>query len=166
MKRVGVALSAWLLALSMFIPTQAVAQEVTEAHLRAAWAAIQALGVNDEFDGALPDLAVQVQTVLLQRRPDLTNQITTTVNQVALDLVATRRAINDQAARIWAETFTEDELNTIVEFYNGEVGRKLAEVYPTVLGATVDAFQVWYQTTAEQLLQRSVAALEQQGFTF
>lgn len=166
MKRFGVALSSWLLALALIGPMPAGAQEITQTHLRAAWEAIRALGVDDEFDNALPDLAVQVQTVLVQRRPDLANQITTTVNQVALNLVATRRALNDQAARIWALVFTEEELGVIVQFYNSEVGRKLAQIYPDVLGETVDAFQIWYQATAEQLLEQSVAALEQQGYAF
>lgn len=166
MKRVGVLLGALLMALNFAVPSSVSAQEITPSHLRAAWEAIRALGVNDEFDQALPDLSTQVQGILMQRRPDLSRQITATVNQVALDLVPRRRELNDNAARIWAMQFTEAELIEIAAFYNGETGQKLAATYPAVLQETVGVFEEWYQALANEMLRLSVEAFREQGIQF
>jgi hypothetical protein len=142
------------------------AQELTDAHLRAAQDAIRALGVTNQFDQALPDLVIQVQGILMQRRPDLSRQITTVVNQVALDLVARRRDLNNDAARIWALTFTQEELVLITTFYNSETGRKLSQMYPQVMTETGQAFENWYQRLAEEMLDRTLLEFQQQGIAF
>ena len=166
MKRVGVLLSAWLMMFAIAAPTSVRAQDITGAHLGAAWDAIRALGVNTQFDEALPNLSEQVQSLLMQRRPDLSRQIAATVNQIALDLVVRRRELNDDAARIWALTFTEEELIAIAAFYNSEAGRKLAQNYPGVLQETAGAVDAWYQLLAEEMLDRTLQAFQQQGIVF
>lgn len=164
MHRLGKLFCAVLVAAIMSTPGEA--QELTDAHLRAAQDAIRALGVTNQFDQALPDLVIQVQGILMQRRPDLARQITTVVNQVALDLVARRRDLNNDAARIWALTFTQDELVLITTFYNSETGRKLSQMYPQVMTETGQAFENWYQRLAEEMLDRTLLEFQQQGVAF
>jgi hypothetical protein len=154
------------LLVAAIVSSPGTAQELTDAHLRAAQDAIRALGVTNQFDQALPDLVLQVQGVLMQRRPDLSRQITTVVNQVALDLVARRRDLNNDAARIWALTFTQEELVLITTFYNSETGRKLSQMYPQVMTETGQAFENWYQRLAEEMLDRTLLEFQQQGVAF
>jgi hypothetical protein len=167
MKRVGVLLGALVVAFGLNVTGDVAAQEeITDAHLVAALAAVRAIGVYDEFDQALPAIADQVRNVLLQRRPDLFGQVGPVVNQVALELVPRRLDLNNDAARIWALTFTQDELVEIAAFYNSPVGQKLAEVYPTVLQETIQAFNNWSQRLAEEMLDRAVLEFQQRGIAF
>ncbi len=173
MNRVRSLLSFVLIAIAVALPASAGAQdtaaggpEITNSHLQAAWRAVQALGADKDFNGALPDIAEQVQGILIQRRPDLYRQIAPIVNQVASELVVRRLDLNNDVARVWALAFTEDELNQITAFYTSPTGVKLAGVITQLQADTVQAFQDWYERLASEMLDRAVLAFQQQGVNF
>jgi hypothetical protein len=166
MKKVRSQVSAWLVALTVGISAPAAAQEITDAHLRAAWAAVLAVGADEGFDDALPNIAEQVQGLILQRRPDLFRQVGEVVNQVALSLVVRRLDLNNDVARVWAQMFTEAELNEITAFYTGPTGRKFAELFGDLTDATLQAFEGWYERLATEMYERTLLEFERQGITF
>ena len=66
------------------------AQEATPEHLKAARAAITAIGATNQFDGILPQAADALKIELIQKDPNLEDIITSTVDQEALALAARR----------------------------------------------------------------------------
>ncbi len=168
MKKVRSLLSAWLVVIAFILPGSANAQdqEITDAHLQAAWRAVVAVGAADGFDEALPDIAEQVQGVLIRQRPDLYVRIGTVVGDVALGLIARRLELNNDVARVWAMNFTESELNEIVAFYNSPTGQKLGNMYQDLQQQTVDALEAWYERLASEMLQRSLQEFERLGIAF
>jgi hypothetical protein len=173
MNRVRSLVSVLLIAVAAAIPIRAGAQdnaaggqEITDAHLQAAWRAVQAIGADKDFNAAIPDIAEQVQTILVQRRPDLYQQIGPIVTQAASELVVRRLDLNNDVARVWALAFTEDELNQITAFYTSPVGLKLAGVIDQLQADTLQAFQDWYERLASEMLDRAILTFQQQGIAF
>ena len=166
MTRIRSLSGAWLLAIVMAFPGSASAQEITDAHLQAAWNAVRAVGADNGFDEALPDIAVQVQELLVRQRPDLVREIGNAVNDVAFELIVRRLDLNNDVARIWALAFTEDELNQISSFYNSPIGQKLADQFEGLLNATIGALESWFDRLVSEVIERSLLELERRGIAY
>ncbi len=119
-----------------------------------------------DFDLVLPNVATQVEGVLMQQRPDLYRQITATVQAAALELVQRRLDLNNDVARVWALVFTEDELRQITAFYQSPAGQKLALQGQPMMQQTVDALQAWSERLPNELLERTLAQFQAQNIDF
>lgn len=166
MKRIRHRLGACLVALAMVAAVPAAAQAPSESHLRAAWQAVRAVGADFMFNQALLDIADRLTIQMKDERPDLSNQIDTIVYDVALELVPRRVELNDEVSALWAATFTEEELNQITAFYSSEVGQKLNQNFQQLQQETLQILNSWYQATAEEVRERSILRLQQQGIEF
>jgi hypothetical protein len=167
MNRARALIGAIVLSVVAALPAgQASAQEITPSHLQAATEAIRALGTDRDFDLVLPNVATQVEGVLMQQRPDLYRQITATVQAAALELVQRRLDLNNDVARVWALVFTEDELRQITAFYQSPAGRKLALQGQPMMQQTVDALQAWSERLSNELLERTLAQFQAQNIAF
>ena len=160
--RIGLA----ALAVAFALGGQASAQEVSQSHLDAALEAVQSAGAARGFDSVLPALADRVKSRLIRIRPDLHQEISTTVEAVALQLTARRADLNQAVARVWAKSFTEDELVTIAEFYKSPTGQKFAEIGPRVIQDSLKAVEAWSTRVGEELYEKSREELTKQGFDF
>jgi hypothetical protein len=129
------------------------AQEFTDAHLKAARAAISALNATGEFDEFLPSAAQQLKQQLIQKNPDLAVLISTTVDEKTLELVARRGDLEREASLIYARVFSEQQLNEITAFYNTETGKKLMADGDIVGRQTVEAAVIWQRGVARDLAE-------------
>ena len=166
MRRIQSLLGVWILALALTLPGAASAQDITDAHLQAAWNAVRAVGADNGFDEALPNIAVQVQDLMVRQRPDLFEEIGDVVNDVVFELIIRRLDLNNDVARIWALAFTEAELNEITAFYNSSTGRKLADLFEVLLADTIGALENWYERLISEMVERSILELERRGITY
>jgi hypothetical protein len=142
------------------------AQEVTEAHLAAALDAVHAAKTSRGFDNLLPLLSQQTQNKLIRMRPDQHQVIAQVVDAEALELVARRKDLDNDVARIWAKYFTEDELTAIATFYKSPAGSKLADIGPKVVGETLQSVKGWSDRVGEEMFEKSREALKKQGVEF
>lgn len=167
MNRARALIGAIALSVIAALPAgRASAQEITPAHLQAAVEAIHALGTDRDFDLVLPNVATQVEGVLMQQRPDLYRQITATVQAAALELVQRRLDLNYDVARVWALVFTEEELRQITAFYQSPAGQKLALQGQPMMEQTVNTLQAWSERLSNELLERTLAQFEAQNIDF
>ncbi|MBN8996391.1 MAG: DUF2059 domain-containing protein [Rhizobiales bacterium] len=142
------------------------ADEITPSHLQAALEVITASKLGTTYDAVLPEISASVQSQLIRLRPDLYQQISDTVNDVALALVSRRTDLNNDVARIWANAFTEDELKVISTFYRSPAGQKFLAVSPKVVFDSSNALKGWSQRVSEEMMEKSREALKQQGVEF
>lgn len=154
------------LTIAGIIVHPASAQEIADTHLQAALEAIRALGTDEDFDEVLPGVANQVETILIQQRPDLYQQIHTVVYDMAGQLAVRRNDLNNDVARVWALAFTEEELRQITAFYTSPAGRKLAEMGQPVMADTIDTLEAWSERLGTELLDRALAEFERQNIQF
>ena len=142
------------------------AQEISQSHLDAALDAINSARAARGFDTVLPALAEKVQNQLIRLRPDLHKEIAAVVEAIALKLVARRADLDNDIARVWAKTFTEDELKVIAEFFKSPAGKKYAELGPRVIAESFQAVKGWSERVEAELLAKSREELKKQGFDF
>ncbi|TXR51075.1 DUF2059 domain-containing protein [Phyllobacterium endophyticum] len=126
---------------------------VTPSHLAAARAAISAIKATDQFDTILPNVAQQLKVELVQKDPNLESIISAAVDEQALALAARRADLENEAARAYAVSFNEEELNAITGFYNSEAGKKLLSEGPIVTREVMKAAGIWQRGIARDLAQ-------------
>lgn len=137
----------------------ALAQDVSESHLKAARAAVAAIHATDPFDSILPQAAAALQEQLIQKNPDMEQMISTTVSEKALGLASRRADLEKEAALAYAKAFSEDELSAIATFYASEAGKKLLDKGPLVTRDLVKAADIWQNGVARDLAQQVGEAL-------
>ncbi len=139
------------------------AQEITEAHLEAARSAISAIGATEQFDEILPQAARALKGELIQKDPNLEALITKTVDDKALELASRRADLETECARVYAKSFTEEELNGITTFYNSPTGKKLLAQGPIVTREVIKAAKIWQTGVARDLAENVGAVLAAQA---
>jgi hypothetical protein len=144
----------------------AAADEIKPSQLAAALDAITAAQIPQGFDNILPRLAAQVEDSIIRARPDLHTQITQTVEATALKLADRKGDLNNDIARVWAKTYSEDELKQIAAFYKTPAGQKLLANGPQIAKDTLTAAKQWSDRVGAELLDKSRDALKTQGITF
>ena len=127
------------------------AQEVSEGHLKAARAAVDAINATDEYDIILPKAARALKTELIQKNPNLQELIVKTVDDQTMKLVARRGDLEREAALAYAKVFTEEQLGAIAAFYQSEAGLKLLSDGPIVTRELIKAAQIWQNGVARDL---------------
>ena len=77
----------------------------------------------------------------------------------AFRLTPRRGDLEKEAALIYAKTFTLEELKTIADFYNSDVGKKLLRDGPVALREMGKAADIWGQGISRDLEKQSNAEL-------
>lgn len=134
--------------------TPAFSQDVTEAHLKAARAAVAAIHATDSFDNILPQAAAALEQQLIQKNPDMQELIGKTVSEKAMALAARRADLEKEAALAYAKVFSEKDLNDIAAFYSSDAGKKLLDSGPIVTRELVKAADIWQNGVARDLAQQ------------
>jgi hypothetical protein len=129
------------------------ADDISETHMQAARDAITAINATDRFDEILPSAAQALKGQLIQKDPNLQEDIIAVVDKHALDLASRRAALETESATDYAKSFSEDELKAIATFYNSPAGKKLLEKGPQVTAELARAAQIWQRGIARDLAQ-------------
>lgn len=137
-----IARSLLILAFLQF-PTLGFAQEISESHIAEARKAIDATKATESFDSILIKAATQLKNQLTSTRPDKATEISATVEAEAIALASRRADLEREAARLFAQTFTEEELTQIATFFASVAGTKYLEATPVLGRELGKAAQVW-----------------------
>lgn len=137
------------------------AQEITEAHLKSARAAIAAIGATDQFDNILPSLATNLKEELINKDPNLEAIVSATVDDKTLALASRRTDLENEAARAYATNFSQEELDQIATFYNSDAGKKLITEGPIVTREVLKAADIWQRGIARDLAEEVGKTLQE-----
>lgn len=148
------------------VAPQALAQELSASHVAIALEVVKSAGASRGFDNVLPLLANQVTDRLIRVRPDLHKEIQTAVEAVAIKLAVRRNELDNDVARIWAKYFSEEELQTLLAFYQSPAGKKFADTGPAVVAEAYQAVDRWSSRVGEELLEKTREELKSQGIEF
>ena len=142
---------AAILTVSAVMSAPALAQEISEAHLKAARDAVNAIRATDLYDGILPAAAAALKQTLIQKNPDLQEKITAIVDEKALVLAGRRADLEKEAALAYAKVFAEQDLAAIAAFYTSETGLKLLDNGPIVSREVSKAADIWQRGITRDL---------------
>jgi len=146
---VGVGISALLTIAGALSPLRA--QEISDAHVSAARAAVAAIKATDQFDSFLSNMSFELKNELMRKDPNLEAVISQTVEEEAIKLAPRRGDLEKEVALAYARHFTQEDLTNIASFYNSEAGQKLLSQGPTAMNDTLAAFDIWRQGLAQDL---------------
>jgi uncharacterized protein len=138
----------------------AAAQDVSPEQIKAARATLDALSATAEFDNILPNMAEQLKSEYIQASPNYQDIISATVDDKALSLAPRRSDLENEAASIYAKTFTLEELNQITAFYTSPAGKKLLQDGPIASRELYKAAQIWASGISRDMAKESEGALE------
>ncbi|WP_174800493.1 DUF2059 domain-containing protein [Martelella limonii] len=145
------------------------AQDITPEHVAAAKGTLQALGINNQFDEILPNQADLVQAQMTQVYPNYHSLIDEVVTDTAIALAPRRADLENEGAQIYANIFSEEELNKLTEFYSSDVGKKFIQYGPIAARQLGQAGDIWARGIARDLSQQAQDELnkriEEQGGT-
>jgi len=142
------------------VSSQAVAQEISETHVKAARAAISAVRATDAYDNILPAAAIALKQNLIQQNPDLQEMIIQTVDEKTIEMARRRADLEREVALAYARIFTEEELNAIAGFYATPTGQKLLLQGPIVSREVAKAAEIWQRGISRDLTDVVGKALE------
>ena len=155
----SMAVAATIMGLGAF--SVASAQDISPEHETAAQNALQALGINTQFDEILPNQADLVQAQLTQVYPNYHTLIDEVVTDTAIALAPRRADLETEGAQIYANIFTEEELNQLTEFYSSDVGKKFIQYGPIAARQLGQAGDIWARGIARDLSQQAQAELNE-----
>ena len=137
----------------------AFAEDASPEHIKAARATIAAVGATVNFDTILPTIAGQIKQQLIQATPNYEPVITEIVDDEAIKIAARRSNLEQEAAKVYAQTFTMEELNAITAFYTSPAGKKLLENGPIAQRELAKAADIWATGISRDLSKATTDAI-------
>lgn len=131
-------------ALATELRTQSVkTHEVTQSHLKSAYQAVFISRTSRAYNEIVPNLARRAKDQLIEQYPDLKNDISRIVDDVALQLADRQAELDLAISRNWAQRFSERELKEISAFYATPIGTKLAKQNTELIAAGLEEARKW-----------------------
>lgn len=137
------------------------AQEISEAHLKAARAAITSIRATDSMDSILPQANQMLKIELIQKNPNLEEDIVRIVDEETLAIAPRRGDLEKEVATAFAKAFTEQELTEIAAFHSSPTGKKFLSDSPIVGREVSKAVDIWQLGIARDLSQAVAKKLAQ-----
>jgi hypothetical protein len=129
-------------------------EELTPEQKELADRLVQVSGTSRTFDEILPLIADQAKNAFIRANPQMQLGIIEVVDRVAISLVNRRPELNQYLANVWASTFTAEEMQDLVDFYESDTGKKFAEVLPKLLAVQTAAAQEWGKSVSAELTEK------------
>ena len=144
--------------------TIASAQDFPQTHIDAAKATINVTGSTQKLNEILPRSIVSLTDRLIGNRPDIADEISTIVNETAIELASRRGDLENEAAKIYARVFSEEQLQNISEFFGTESGKKFLSELPLVIREIDKASRVWGNGINRDLNQKVQEKMKAAGY--
>ncbi len=129
------------------------AQEISDSHLKAARAAITSIKATDSMDSILPQANQMLKVELIQKNPNLEEDIVRIVDEETLAIAPRRGDLEKEVAIAFAKAFSEQELTEIANFHNSPTGKKFLSDSPIVGREVSKAVDIWQLGIARDLSQ-------------
>jgi hypothetical protein len=115
------------------------------------------------YEPLVPGVIEAVRRILLQANPTLGKDL----NEVALKLRAeyaprSGEPVNE-AAKLYAARFTEQELKDALAFYKSPLGRKLLAEEPNLLDQSMKNAQTWADKLSEEVIAKMRVEMKKRG---
>ena len=140
-------------------------QEISPEHLAAARSYVDMTDGAAVYENELIEIGLNTMRVLVQQDPALTDPVIEAIDAAYAEYLDRKSELYNQFARIYAMRFTQEELEEILAFYNGEVGQKLLANNPGINQDLQIVLGVWKNNTESEFLARVRAILREEGYS-
>ena len=141
----------------------ALAQQPSAAAVTAARELVELKGGAAMFDPVIVSVIEQTKGALLQTNPQLAKDLNDVATQLRNEFTPRRTELMNEAAKLYAARFTEQEIKDMTTFYKSPLGRKMLVTEPQVLDETFSFVQQWGPRVAEEAMNRFRAEMKKKG---
>ena len=155
-----------VLALAMAVGAAAPAhsQEIAPETLALARKYVDLTNKAQIYEAVLAQTAAQTSKLLSQSNPDITDKIDAAIGKI-LDQYKTKSDdLYNQFARVYATTFTPDELKQYVDFYSTPAGQKLAGSALDINKGIQGVMKVFTYNFGTEFVSKVRAELKAEGY--
>jgi hypothetical protein len=137
--------------------------QTTPAAVAAAREVVELKGGAQMFDPIIIGVVEQTKVALVQTNPQLARDLDAVSAQLRSEYAPRRDELVAEAAKYYAQRFTEQELREIVAFLRTPAGRKMVAQEPLALEDTFRYVQQWSQRIGEDVMNRFRAEMKKKG---
>jgi len=141
----------------------ALAQQPTASAVATARELVELKGAGQMFDPIIINIVEQTKGALTQTNPQLAKDLNDVSTVLRNEFVPRRRELLAEAAKFYAQRFTEGELKELVAFYKTPLGRKMVTQEPQALDETFNYVQQWTTRVGEDVMTRFRAEMKKKG---
>lgn len=157
-----IAAAALAISLAMGV-VPALAQEISPDQLALARKYVDLTNKAQVFQAILAQTAAQTSKLLSEHNPGLTDKIDASIGKILETYKDKDDDLFNQIARLYAVTFTPDELQQIVTFYETPAGQKLATQAFDINRDVGKIMQVYTYNFGTEFVSKVRADLKAQG---
>src|SRR5437764_11412261 len=143
--------------------THAQAQAPSASAVATARELVETKGGGAMFDPVIISVVEQTKAALLQTNPQLARDLNDVSTQLRTEFAPRRDELLGQAAKLYAERFSEQELKDMLAFYKSPLGKKMTTQEPQVLDETFNYIQQWGARVSEEVMNRFRAEMKKKG---
>jgi hypothetical protein len=139
------------------------APEASPSHTKAAIEFIQASGALRSFESMIPQFLDQVRLQYVKQRPEIQDLVNEVVLALVSEFMVRLDDLSKDLSKVYTARFTEEELVQMKEFYLSPVGKKLSQIQPEVLQASVPVVQAWSRKLVSDVQSRVKEEVSKKG---
>ena len=160
------AMAVLALAMSLGVAAPAMSQEIAPEALALARKYVDLTNKAQIYEAILAQTAAQTSKLLSQQNPDNTDKIDAAIGKILETYKNQSDDLYNQFARVYATTFSQDELQKIVDFYSTPVGVKLASSALQINDGVRKVMQVYTYNFGTEFVTKVRAELKAEGLKF
>jgi hypothetical protein len=141
----------------------AAAKAASPAALAAAREILAMKNANAMYANAVPSLVEQTKNTLMQSNLNYQKDLNEVALIVAKTLAGREKEIGEGMAQVYANEFTEQELQGLVTFYKSPLGQKLLASEPRAIQLSMAYMNQWAQSFAEVVNGQFRAEMKKRG---
>jgi len=141
----------------------AMAQQPSAGAVAAARELVELKGGAQMFEPVVMGMVEQTKGALLQTNPQLSKDLNEVGTQLRTEFSPKRDELMLEAAKRYAQRFSEAELKELVAFYKTPTGKKMQAQEPLVLDETFNFIKQWGPRVAEDVMNRYRAEMKKKG---
>ncbi|MEM8837908.1 MAG: DUF2059 domain-containing protein [Pseudomonadota bacterium] len=141
-------------------------KQFAQSHLDAAHEAVFITRTSRAYNEVIPLLAERARAHMVERRPDLKDDIEEAIGEAALNLVERQGELDLLIARSWAARFSEEELRDITAFFATPTGSKLARMNTELIAVGLEIARLWGAERGEEMIELVRQNLKEKGHEF
>jgi hypothetical protein len=115
------------------------------------------------FESVGPSVIERVKALFLQTSPSLVKDLSEVAAKLRADYAARFAEPTNNAARLYASKFSEQELKDILAFYKSPVGRKVVVQEPLIIEESMLNLDQWASALSEEIIARMRAEMKKRG---
>lgn len=115
------------------------------------------------FSPVIAGVVEQAKILFLQQNPALSKDVNEVAEKLRNELTPRMSEVRGEVARLYAASFTEQELKDMLAFYKSPVGKKILSEQPKIVDASLKFAQDWANKLSDEVVAKMRAELKKKG---